>query len=107
MRSAKPAGRASGDQDRNLGLRTSAPPRLSSQLATRYGPVPGGGWLRVERIGVPAGMTNANGIVSLWRKSPSGRLRWTVIVRAARSVAMPRERSQRPASHRRAPTMPS
>ena len=55
------------------------PPRVP-----RGDPVgPGTGWCEVScdrRAGVPAGTTNANGIVSLCRSSGSGAVRWTVTV---------------------------
>ncbi len=108
MRSAKPSGRERDGSVRKYGLRTRSPPRSPAQAATRYGPVPGGGRPCVARAGLPAGTTEAQGMVSLCRNSASGRARWIVIVRARASLTIPRDRSQRPPRmHRRAPRMPA
>ena len=58
-----------------------------------YGPVAGSG-VRACRPGVVAGSTSAKAMVSLYRKSGSGWVRWKVTVPARSSAAMPRDRSQ-------------
>jgi hypothetical protein len=63
-----------------------------------YGPVAGIGVMSVPRramavSGVPTGTANANGMVSLFRKSESGSTRWNVTVPASSSVSIPADRS--------------
>src|SRR2546425_487840 len=51
--------------------------RLTSRLATKYGPALAGLLIPSGSCGVPGGIGEKNGIVSRDSKSGSGRVRWT------------------------------
>ena len=109
MRSAKPAGRACGTTTGSAGcgpaVRRARRPRMRTGTARcRAARDP-----RWRVAAYPPARRTRTGSVSLCRNSASGRVRWTVIVRARASVSIPAERSQRAGrlTHRSAPTMPS
>ena len=102
--SANPSGRDVADHVRKRGFRTSVEFPSPSTDANRYGPVPSGG--RGPGLdGAPDGTIEAVTEARRYGKVGSGCRSRNVTARAASSVAIARERSQRrgESTHARAP----
>jgi hypothetical protein len=99
-----PSGFAAADHTWKFGLRTSSSVRHGRMRAISYGPVAGG----KRSATLWADTAIAAGNASLSRNAASGAVRCKVIVPAALSTTIPRERSHAAGrfTQRAAPTMP-
>src|SRR6516165_2717886 len=82
IRSGYPSGCAAADHWRKYGFLPKSASRPGIMRVIMYGPVAGTGFAPTSRAGTLAGTGAVNAKASLYRKSPSGAVRWKVTVRA-------------------------